>query len=263
MMPRALAVDWSGAVKGSRRKIWLAEAVGQRLINLESGRTREEIASYLLREAERTPALIVGLDFAFSFPEWFLRTRGWTAATDLWAATDAEGEQWLRACPWPLWGRPGKVKPIDIPEHFRRTELQGPPIAGIRPKSVFQIGGAGAVGTGSIRGMPILLRLRKQGFAVWPFDPLKPPAVIEIYPRALTQAVNKSSHTAREAYLKAKFSSCESRFLALAATNEDAFDAAVSALVIARHIEAVVKLNQPADALARLEGLIWYPIQDV
>jgi hypothetical protein len=111
--------------------------------------------------------------------------------------------------------------------------------------------------------MPILRRLRNQGFAVWPFDPLKLPAVIEIYPRALTQSVNKSSHTARELYLKAKFSSCEPRFLALAATNEDAFDAAVSALVIARHIDAVVKLNQPADALARLEGLIWSPIQDV
>jgi hypothetical protein len=263
MTPRTLAVDWSGAVRGSRRKIWLAEAAGERLVNLENGRTREELATYLVREADRTPDLIVGLDFAFSFPDWFLQSRGWTAASDLWAAADTEGEEWLRTCSWPLWGRPGKAKPTDVPEHFRRTELQGPTVAGIRPKSVFQIGGAGAVGTGSIRGMPILRRLCNQGFAVWPFDQLEPPAVIEIYPRALTQAVNKSSHTDRETYLKGKFSSCDSQFLALAATNEDAFDAAVSALVIARHIEAVVKLSQPADDLARREGLIWYPIQDV
>ena len=41
-------------------------------------------------------------------------------------------------------------------------------LTSVRPKSTFQIGGAGAVGTGSLRGMPHLLTLREAGCAVWP-----------------------------------------------------------------------------------------------
>src|SRR6202012_1913196 len=40
---------------------------------------------------------------------------------------------------------------------------------GITAKSPFQIGGSGSVGTGSLRAMPALLRLREAGFRVWPF----------------------------------------------------------------------------------------------
>ena len=52
-----------------------------------------------------------------------------------------------------------------IPEAERAARVRG-----IAPKSVFQIGGAGSVGTASLRGMPVLQRLREAGFAVWPFD---------------------------------------------------------------------------------------------
>lgn len=84
-----------------------------------------------------------------------------------------------------------------LPDDLRRTDREAPAIGGIRPKSVFQIGGAGAVGTGSLRGMPILKRLRDAGFAVWPFDAPRWPCVVEIYPRLLTGAVNKGSAGAR------------------------------------------------------------------
>jgi hypothetical protein len=57
---------------------------------------------------------------------------------------------------------------------------------------VFQIGGAGAVGTDSVRGTPHLLTLAKAGFSIWPFDPPHHLMVIEIYPRALVkERVNK------------------------------------------------------------------------
>ena len=59
---------------------------------------------------------------------------------------------------------------------------------------MFQIGGAGAVGTGSIRGMPHLLTLADSGFTIWPFVSGGLPTVVEIYPRALTGPVNKGSH---------------------------------------------------------------------
>ena len=51
MISRTLAVDWSGAVSGSRQKIWLAEAVGDQLVALDNGRSREELAAHLACEA--------------------------------------------------------------------------------------------------------------------------------------------------------------------------------------------------------------------
>ena len=74
-MARTIAVDWLGAKSGSRRKIWLAESAGDQLIRLENGRTREELAALLIHEAATTGDIVVGLDFAFSFPAWFLKTR--------------------------------------------------------------------------------------------------------------------------------------------------------------------------------------------
>jgi hypothetical protein len=66
---------------------------------------------------------------------------------------------------------------------------------------VFQIGGAGAVGTGSIRGMLYLRNLREGGFSVWPFDPPNPHTAMEIRPRALTGPVTKSDMSSGERYL--------------------------------------------------------------
>ena len=47
-------------------------------------------------------------------------------------------------------------------------------VPGLSPKSIFQLAGPGAVGPGSLRGMPLLTTLRDRGFAVWPFDPVGP-----------------------------------------------------------------------------------------
>jgi hypothetical protein len=44
-----------------------------------------------------------------------------------------------------------------------------------------------------------------------------------------------------------------------AAGSEDAFDAAVSALVMAAHIEEIEALQQTADPIELLEGRIWVP----
>ncbi len=66
---RTIAVDWSGAAVGAERTIWLAEARGRVLVRLENGCDREALADHLIADASRTPELVVGLDFAFSFPE--------------------------------------------------------------------------------------------------------------------------------------------------------------------------------------------------
>jgi len=171
------------------------------LVYLENGRTRDEVIAQIMASVHEHRDVVVGFDFAFSFPAWFLRERGLDDVGSLWDLVGAEGEAWLADCQPPFWGRPGTKKPV-LAEHFRETDRSCEPVAGITPKSVFQIGGAGAVGTASIRGMPYLGRLREAGFSVWPFDPPRLPLVVEIYPRALTGEVNKSDAGARTEYLK-------------------------------------------------------------
>jgi predicted nuclease with RNAse H fold len=144
-----------------------------------------------------------------------------------------------------------------LTEQFRRTEL-ALRRRGLLPKSVFQIGGWGAVGTGSIRGMPLLLRLREAGAAIWPFDPPGWPLVLEIYPRLLTGPVVKSRPAARQAYVARWYPNLAEWSIA----SEDAFDAAVSALVMARHADNLAALPSEPDHELRLEGRIWYPDWD-
>lgn len=250
------AVDWSGQAEpaAQRRHIWTAVARDGRLLQLYGGLTRDDTVRALV-DAFAGRAAVVGLDFNFSFPRWFLDERGIRRVEDLWRLAGRDGEGWLAGCQPPFWGRPGRTRP-DLPEHLRVTERAVGPVAGIRPKSVFQIGGAGAVGTGSVRGMPHLLTLRDAGFAVWPFDRPALPMVVEIYPRALTGPVNKSSAEARRAHLA--LWDLPADLLADAVSSEDAFDAAVSALVMSRHAEELCD-PPPPHAGARLEGAVWLP----
>jgi hypothetical protein len=141
-------------------------------------------------------------------------------------------------------------------------------IAGIAPKSVFQIGGAGAVGTASLRGMPGLLRLRSAGFKIWPYDApsLKTaPLVVEIYTRLMTGAVTKSSEVARTAYLAKKrrenalYVGISRGVLAKARGSEDAFDALVTAMVMVEHRGEFARLRRTEDEVFRMEGRTWVP----
>lgn len=258
MTPRVLAVDWSGAKKGAGGKIWLAEVAGGRLQRLEHGRGRSELVRHLIAQAEDDPRLVVGFDFAFSFPEWFLDEHGAQSAPEVWDVVDRLGEEWLGECPSPFWGKTGRPKP-ELPSHFRRTELEAQDVAGAQPKSVFQVGGAGAVGTGSLRGMPHLAELADAGFSVWPFHEPGWPRVVEIYPRLLTGAVVKSDPTARTSYLDGALPEIPRDLASVAAASEDALDAAVSAVVMARHLDEIEALGLPNDPVIRKEGAIWSP----
>lgn len=253
---RVLAVDWSGAAKRADRTIWLAEADSSGLCRLENGRGREQLAEFLIAEKAKGEPMVVGFDFAFSLPAWFVRKEAGSAAR-LWElAARGAAERWLGACAPPFWGRAGKVKPHGC-ELFRETDRFE--IAGISPKSVFQIGGAGAVGTGSLRGMMVLHRLFAAGFAVWPFTAAGDWTLVEIYPRALTGPVNKSSPTDRRRYLEAHVTGLSETMRERAASSEDAFDAAVSALVMWDHRAELLALEAPDDPLAHIEGAIWRP----
>ncbi len=255
---RVIAIDWSGARRGAEKDIWLAEVADGHFARLEAGRGRDEVGRHLIAEAGRDPALVVGFDFAFSLPAWFLDERDLTSAPGLWELVEREGEEWLRSYPPPFWGRKGTRRLASV-ELFRHTDRAVPSMGGVQPKSVFQISGPGTVGTGSLRGMPILRRLRGEGFAIWPFDAPVRPLVVEIYPRLLTREVNKSSAIDRGMYLAARYPSLDARLRQIAEANESAFDAAVSALVMARHLDDLTALPAVTDRQILLEGLIWYP----
>jgi predicted nuclease with RNAse H fold len=257
---RTVAIDWSGRASGARTRIWVAAVEDGELVFLENGRNRAEVVQLVIELASVDSKLVAGFDFAFSFPAWFLEQHGFEAVRELWAAAALHGEEWLAACNPPFWGRPGKQKPnLAGREHFRTTERLVQPIVGVRPKSVFQIGGAGAVGTGSIRGMPVLTALSAAGFSIWPFDRAGWPRVVEIYPRALTGAVRKSSKSGRDEYLSGRNLISPASLRTRVASSEDAFDAAVSALVMWKHRSELGALDDQSDKVGRLEGTIWYP----
>ena len=125
---------------------------------------------------------------------------------------------------------------------------------------MFQIGGAGAVGTGSLRGMPVLHRLHEAGFSVWPFCDAELPVVIEIYPRVLTGAVNKSNAEHRRTYIEERYGHLDAAMRERAASSDDAFDAAVSALVMWEHQAELAALRPARDDVERLEGATWRPL---
>jgi hypothetical protein len=253
-----VAVDWSGAKAGSRSRLWLAHVRDGRLVALRNGRSRHEIVRDLVALRGECPVgLVVGLDFAFSFPAWFLRQRRYGEVGQLWEAARMEGEQWLAECAPPFWGRPGRRRP-SLEEHFRCCEKSAT-VGPIGAKSVFQVGGAGAVGTGSVRGMPSLTTLRDAGFSIWPFDPVSPWVVLEIYPRLLTGPVRKNDRLERARYLGESPFEVEHEFAGAISTSEDAFDAAISALVMQRHAAALAALEPSTDPVTRLEGDIWRP----
>jgi hypothetical protein len=242
---RVAAVDWSGRAAGAERFIWTAlSSAGGGLLALQDGRDRTGAADHLVALAESDPELVVGLDFAFSLPLWFLDRCGYRDGMDV---PEAVAEGWLRECPPSFGGGQGRRRATAGGPRHRATELEVAPHA----KSVFQVGGAGAVGTGSLRGWPVLRRLRAAGFSVWPFDPPRLPVVVEIFPRLLTGPVVKSRRDAREAYLRSRGWPAE------AAVSEDAFDAAASALVMSRHAAVLAALPAECDPAIRREGRIW------
>jgi hypothetical protein len=252
------AADWSGAKRGEHRHLWLAEHDGERraVVSVRP-LTRVEAADRLLGLASANPSLVAGLDFSFSLPAWWLAQSGIGAAVDLW--TDRSRlEGWLRACEPPFWGRPGRRRPAPaLGEEWRRTELAAPG----HPASTFQIGGAGAVGTASLRGMPALARLQAAGFAIWPFDSWRQPAVVEVWPRLALGSLVKSSPAARAAWARSQGRRLHPAVATAVVASADALDAVAAALALAGRagprptlVDPVVVLEGWIDGVPLPEG---------
>ncbi|MEO7027939.1 MAG: hypothetical protein ABI147_00855 [Acidobacteriaceae bacterium] len=310
---RIVAIDWSGRVDaaGQRRHIWAGVWTEGESVKLEAGRTREEVAEWLIGLAEETPRMVVGIDCCFSYPAWFLAEHGCATVFDFWKhVADGQGEHWLaRACEEfappesrdeRFWGKPHKrpaqfcgdgyrrmMRATDWENKVAQAHEGGDParaakMRGITPKSPFQIGGSGSVGTGSLRAMPFLLRLREAGFKTWPFEDAAlgvaksrspagmterkaSPLLIEIYTRLMTGPVAKSNAAARKTYLAARrrddalYAAIPREVMKKAEDSEDAFDALVSTMEMVRHREDFAKLRATKDLELRFEGITWRP----
>jgi len=285
---RVVAVDWSGdrSAAGQRRKIWAGVWTAGKPVRLESGRTRDELIEWVIAMARETPRMVVGVDFCFSYPAWFVREHGAATAAEFWKIAVQRGEGWLahECADARFWGRKGPGRDGKKPAEFcgelahrmlRRADEackvrakildpeQAAKVKGIAPKSPFQIGGAGAVGTGTLRGIPMLPRLVEAGFRVWPFEAARMPTLVEIYPRLLTGEVKKSSEGARRQYLDGKrrmdaaYAALPRSVMAKALRSEDAFDALVSVMEMAARRADFARLRRARDAVTLLEGAVW------
>lgn len=315
---RVVAVDWSGdrSAAGQRKKIWAgvwtrsavqakqgvrrsttAEGVFGGTVRMESGRTRAELARWLIALARETPRMVVGIDCCFSFPAWFLAEHECATVTEFWRAVAAgKGEAWLaRDCAdGRFWGVTGPARTGKRPAEFsgeglrrmmRATDWEnkiavrqegGDPeraaqMRGITAKSPFQIGGSGSVGTGSLRAIPVLLDLVEAGFRVWPFedaalaDSDPRPLAVEMYTRLLTGPVAKSNESARRDYLRRRrsddtgYAELGRSAIAAAHRSEDAFDALVCCVEMARLRGGFAGLRATEDPVLAVEGITWRP----
>lgn len=252
---RTIAVDWSGA-REPLRNLWLAEAVPGRLVNVASFSERASLVEYLIDQRQGKAELVVGLDFAFSLPAWFLTERRFATPVALWEHMAAEADSWLEPKP-PFWSAAGGAPKEGDP--FRQTDRELRK-RNLFPTSPFKLVGPSQVGRGSVLGMGHLLKLKRAGFHIWPFASGLP-LVVEIYPAALYPPGFKGKnnpHAIAEAVRDNP--AIGEKLKAHAACSQDAFDAATSALRMAECAPQFGKLR-PAAAGSRyaLEGQIWTP----
>lgn len=221
---RIAILDWSAA-KGPRRgrdSIWLGLNGGSVATeeNLPTRTAAEMRLRALIADSLATgQRLLLGADFAFGFPHGLaaaltgearaLAVWGWLATRVRELPGDATSYREVAAemnahfpGEGPFWGNGQRA---DIPGLPRRMPPLPPGLAlhratdlaargnGARPKPVWQLAGAGAVGAQVLTGLPVLHRLRRAfpgKVAVWPFEAAAAQVVLaEVYPSLLAHQV--------------------------------------------------------------------------
>jgi hypothetical protein len=261
---RILGVDWSGAEKAANQRIYVAEldptkscvttvvraADRAAVESFLAGGDREPATRSLGHPGVRTlgtdEAVLVGLDFAFSFPAGFVmpgRGRDWSWE-DLarWTASleDANLEVEIgREADLRRQFFLGKGDAAEL--LLRTTERELVDRGRARPTSVLHLVGAQQVGRGAIRGIPMLKRLRARRRAtIWPFD--RPSGfgltIVEVFPRLwLRPGMRKRRRSDRRAQLghwEREGIWFEDSARTACVASPDAIDAAAAAIGLAR-----------------------------
>jgi len=219
---RVVIVDWSGRSSRSPQRackdaIWIGICeTGRETQTYHRSRAEAEtVLRALLAEGGRQ---LVGFDFPMGYPAGLARRlTGTASARDLhaWIAAEIEDtpdnannrfdvaaaiNQRLGA-KGPFWGCPkarpraflSSLKNVDYTAlglaEKRRVEAENPPA-----KPVWQLLGAGSVGSQALLGIPVMHRLAAAfDAAVWPFEPIRALTLAEVYPSLLAQAVTAAA----------------------------------------------------------------------
>lgn len=216
-----IIVDWSARstpspAKPSKDAIWFGVARGE-AVETRYIRTRaaaiDALIDLLREETTQGRRALVGFDFPFGYPAGVAaHITGQPNALALWdwlAARLEDSEdnannrydiaaEINRLYPGvgPFWGTPNARQIDDIPARGNDRVGDHPPErraseeAAKGAKSVWQLAGAGAVGSQVLTGLPALHRLKAglgETAAVWPFEtgwtvPPKAHVIAEIYP---------------------------------------------------------------------------------
>ena len=262
-------MNWSGQadIAGQRRAIWTATARDGALTSLATGRDRREAVGAVLDALAAEPATIVGLDFAFSWPRWYLDARGLGEAEGAWEQAATLAPLASRDLPRPFWGagiRPLREAGLDAREAYRVTEQAADAAsagARVEPSTRAATGPSASSRSAGCRSCAICWRA---GAAVWPFDAPAgtAPVVAEIFPRMIARGLAPPS-AGRGAAFRARVvgalpeaalgrvAGARDRTLA----SQDAFDAAVSAIALSR--DPAAGLTAPAGEPVCREGWIW------
>jgi hypothetical protein len=215
---RVIVVDWSGRATRSPKTeskdaIWIGVCEdGRETQAYHRSRAEAEASlSALLGDGGRQ---LVGLDFPMGYPAGLAgRLTGGKSARGLhaWIAAQikdgpdnannrfdvAADINRVLGGAGPFWGCPkarprahlSPLKAVDFAAlglaEKRQVEQDNPPA-----KSVWQLLGAGSVGSQALLGIPVVHRLATTfGAAVWPFDPPADLTLAEVYPSLLAHAV--------------------------------------------------------------------------
>ncbi|MFN4098841.1 MAG: molybdopterin guanine dinucleotide synthesis [Pararhodobacter sp.] len=216
---RVAILDWSAANRPRRGKdsIWLGLDDGTAVNPPTRALAYETLEALVEETLARGETLLIGADFPFGYPSGFaqaLTGRAEALAVWDWLAlhlTDGpdNGSNRIEMAAainarlpglGPFWFNPTRQPFPDLPhkgstrrDHgFAEHRLADATARGAQ--SPWKLGGAGAVGSQALTGLPVLHRLRNAfpgRIAVWPFEPVEAPVVLaEVFPSLLAADVN-------------------------------------------------------------------------
>ncbi len=218
---RVIVVDWSGRASRSTEReskdaIWIG-LCEQGFETQGYFRSRSDACDWLAVRLTEGGRQLVGFDFPMGYPAGLARRltgtdsarvlHGWLADRIVDGPDNANNRFEVAAGinhqlggPGPFWGCPKarprphlpSLKTVDYRalglDEKRRVERENPPA-----KPVWQLLGAGSVGSQALLGIPVVDRLaRTFGAAVWPFEPPGDLTLAEVYPSLLAPAVAAS-----------------------------------------------------------------------
>lgn len=219
---RVIIVDWSGRsspspARETKDAIWIGLCEVGLEVQLYQ-RTRSEAEDTLCALLAEGGRQLVGFDFPMGYPKGMARRltdtddartlHGWIAG-QIADGPDNRNNRFDVAArinqalggPGPFWGCPASQPRPHLPAcktvdyralglaEKRQVERENPPA-----KPVWQLLGAGSVGSQALLGIPVVHRIAAAtGAAVWPFEPPQDLTLAEVYPSLLAAEVTAAA----------------------------------------------------------------------